>query len=70
MEANYAFSRAVSNNTLGRGSSPKLVLDATLLQTFERLPISRQQEITAQIGERRDTIISDCLMLEAEEWLS
>jgi cleavage and polyadenylation specificity factor subunit 1 len=41
----------------------KGILDGNLLQEFERLPITRQDEITRQIGTERAVILRDWISL-------
>ena len=42
----------------------KGILDGNLLRAFEELPLSRQNDITRQIGTDRATILRDWVSLE------
>ncbi|KAH9943547.1 CPSF A subunit region-domain-containing protein [Amylocystis lapponica] len=57
----HAF-RIVPNDFVSRPLS-KGILDGNLLATFEDLPITRQHEVTRQIGTERATVLKDWLAL-------
>lgn len=61
--------RAVPGFSFG-GASMKGILDAQLFLHFQSIPFSKQAEITAQIGQTRETILRDCAYLEDETWHS
>ena len=52
----------VRNEYVSRPLS-KGILDGNLLATFEELPISRQNEVTRQIGTDRATVLKDWVSL-------
>lgn len=52
------FSRVVRNDNVSRPLS-KGILDGILLAAFQDLPISRQIEITRQIGTERADVLKD-----------
>ena len=43
----------------------KGILDGNLLRAFEELPLSRQNDITRQIGTDRATVLRDWVSLDA-----
>jgi len=56
--------RIVRNDHVWKPLS-KGILDGNLLRAFEELPLSRQNDITRQIGTDRATVLRDWVSLEA-----
>lgn len=55
---NSTFSRIVRNDYVSKALSHG-ILDGRLLMSFEDLPLTRQSEITRQIGTERSTVLHD-----------
>lgn len=60
----YSFVRIVKNDSVSKPLS-KGLLDGNLLAAFESLPITKQDEVTRQIGTERTVVLRDWISLRA-----
>jgi cleavage and polyadenylation specificity factor subunit 1 len=63
-DTEYLHGRLVRNDHVWKPLS-KGILDGNLLRGFEELSLSRQNDITRQIGTDRATVLRDWVSLEA-----